>query len=527
MEITSRPIDKEFNAETAETRINAEFLGALVRAHSKKIAPKYRHYQKLYENKHKIRNRPKLDDNKPDNRISNDFFSQIIDNTVGYFLGNPVILNYTEPQADKKPVEVDPVDVGVDLSDIQDTVIQDELDSICADNDKDDIFIEWGKEAMIKGLSHLLVYQNEESKTCFMRVSPEDCIVVYKNSSTHDAKWKIRLYDIDTEDTQKTTHYAEVYDSTGYDIFVCSEDSTGVLSKAGRTTASYVFERRVPHIYGRIPIITLYNNEEQMSDLERIESLVNDYDKVLSDMSNEFEAFRNAYLMLKNMVVGKDAVEKLKTEGILEIMENGDAKFLTKQIQTDAIENHLNRLEKNIYKFSQVPDLSDENFAGNLSGIAIRFKLFGLETKCIIKERKMEKAIKELFKVLYAPLRVLTGKEPDVKNLKVEFTRNIPNNITEIVDTVCKLDGMVDKETLLALLPFVDNPKEVLEKLKADLETERKNNDPYSPSNVNNDMSTPFPNLNSGNGSVRSQEATVSVVEESSSNVVGTGVTGE
>lgn len=82
---------------------------------------------------------------------------------------------------------------------------------ICSDNDKDDLFIEWGKEAMIKGLSHILVYQDEESHTKMMRVSPEDLIVVYKNSSTKEPAYKIRLYDIDTEDTKRTTHYAEVY----------------------------------------------------------------------------------------------------------------------------------------------------------------------------------------------------------------------------------------------------------------------------------------------------------------------------
>lgn len=493
-----KPIDREFNVEVETPHIDTAFLGELISSHKKKIAPKYKKYQRLYENKHKILNRARKDENKPNNRIANDFFSQIIDNTVGYFLGNPVILNYTEPKEDKTSVKAEPLDVGVDLSEIVDTAIQDQLDSICSDNDKDDLFIEWGKEAMIKGLSHVLVYQNEESKTRLMRVSPEDCIIVYKNSSTHEAKWKIRLYDIATEDTNKTTHYAEVYDNTGYDVFTCTEESTGV--RGVRAADSYTFQKRVPHIYGRIPIITLYNNEEQMSDLERIETLVNDYDKVLSDMSNEFEAFRNAYLMLKNMVVGTEAKKSLKEEGILEIMENGDAKFLTKQIQTEAIENHLDRLERNIYKFSQVPDLSDENFAGNLSGIAIRFKLFGLETKCIIKERKMEKAIKELFRVLSAPIRVLTDREPDVLNLKVEFTRNLPNNTSELVDAVCKLDGKVDKETLLALLPFIDNPKEVLEKLKAEAEEDRATHDPYSDRNVDLDSTNPFPNLNAFTG---------------------------
>lgn len=488
-----KPIDGEFNTAQVEGRINTAFLGELISTHTKKVAPKYKKYQKLYENKHKIANRPRKDENKPNNKLSNDFFGQIIDNTVGYFLGNPIILNYTEPKKGKSLVELNPADVGVDLGQIEDTVMQDALDKICMDNDKDDLFMEWGKEAMIKGLSHILTYQNEDSKTKFMRLSPEDVILVYKNSSTKELQYGIRLYDIDTEDTDTVTHYAEVYDSTGYDVFKCVE---GGSTKMGRSTAEYTFVERHPHIYGMIPIITMYNNEERMSDLERVESIVNDYDKVLSDVSNEFEAFRNAYLMLKNMVVSADSVQKLKDEGILEVMENGDAKFLTKQIQTEALENHLNRLEKNIYKFSQVPDLSDENFAGNLSGVAIRFKLFGLETKCIIKERKMEKAIRDLFRVISAPLRVLTGKEPDVLNLKIEFTRNIPNNITEIVDTVAKLEGKVDKETLLALLPFVDNPKEVLKKLKQDAEEAKKSADPYSPANVNADAENLFPNLN-------------------------------
>ena len=68
----------------------------------------------------------------------------------------------------------------------------------------------------------------------------------------------------------------------------------------------------------------------------------------------------------------------------------------------------------------------------------------------------------------------------------------MPNNITELVDTVCKLDGKVDKETLLALLPFIDNPKEVLEKLEAEAQAAKASSDPYSMGNIQADMSTLF-----------------------------------
>ena len=111
----------------------------------------------------------------------------------------------------------------------------------------------------------------------------------------------------------------------------------------------------------------------------------------------------------------------------------------------------------------------------------------------------MEKAIKELVRVLSVPIHVNTGREVDVLNLKVEFSRNVPNNLTEIVDTVTKLDGKVDKETLLSLLPFIDNPKEVLEKLEADKERDRQSTDPYSMQNVIEDSNNLFPNLNAQN----------------------------
>ena len=91
----SRPIDREFNVEVEGGRFSTEFLNDLVDTHVNKIAPRYIKFQKLYEGKHKIQNRPRKDKNKPNNKLVNDFFGQTIDNTVGYFLGNPIVLNYT------------------------------------------------------------------------------------------------------------------------------------------------------------------------------------------------------------------------------------------------------------------------------------------------------------------------------------------------------------------------------------------------------------------------------------------------
>ena len=97
--ITKRPIDNEFNIEKKESRFNVALLDDLVDYHFRKIKPRYMKYQKLYEGKAKIFKRARMKGkNKPCNKIANDFCGQIIDTTVGYFLGNPITINYTEKE---------------------------------------------------------------------------------------------------------------------------------------------------------------------------------------------------------------------------------------------------------------------------------------------------------------------------------------------------------------------------------------------------------------------------------------------
>ena len=173
----------------------------------------------------------------------------------------------------------------------------------------------------------------------------------------------------------------------------------------------------------------------------------------------------------------------------------------------DLVDTHVNKIAPRYIKFQKLYEGKHK----------IQNRPRKDKNKCIIKERKMEKAIKELVRVLSVPIHVNTGREVDVLKLKVEFSRNVPNNLTEIVDTVTKLDGKVDKETLLSLLPFIDNPKEVLEKLEADKERDRQSTDPYSTQNITEDSNNLFPNLNAQNSpqeALNAQGATIPQPEQ-------------
>ena len=48
------------------------------------------------------------------------------------------------------------------------------------------------------------------------------------------------------------------------------------------------------------------------------------------------------------------------------------------------------------------------------------------------------------------------------------FTRNVPKNLVEAADTAQKLQGIVSHETILSILPFIEDAKAELEKIKAE-----------------------------------------------------------
>ena len=413
--------------------IDGEFITNAVQEHFRVNVPRYTHYYNLYKGKHEIANKTVSDENKANNKLVNDFYGQTIDTIVGYFLGKPIVIHSTDS------------DVTSALSDV------------FKENDKDDLLMEVGKEMCIKGRSAVMVYQNEDAKTRLTRIPAENCIFVYDNIRTNELLYTIRVFTI--KDGQDEYKYCEVYSKS--DITYYKEYKDTFVLDTDR-------ENPVNHIFNEVPIVLFVNNEEEQNDLEKIESLVNDFDKILSLTSDEHESFRNAYLMIRNMVLGTDTLQKLKEEGVIEVMEDGDVKFVTKTLQTDAVNSHLDRLKELIHKFSQVPDLSDEQFAGNLSGVAIKFKLFGLETKCIIKERKMTKALKNVIRLVSIPVGIANNLTINQNDIEIQFTRNIPDNVVELTDVVTKLQGTVDKETLLSLLPFIDNPTDVIERMEAE-----------------------------------------------------------
>ena len=78
------------------------------------------------------------------------------------------------------------------------------------------------------------------------------------------------------------------------------------------------------------------------------------------------------------------------------------------------------------------------------------------------KESKWRKSIQRMLELI-TTIQNLKGMNFDYRDIRITFTRALPNNETEIVDMVSKLNGIVSHKTLLAQLDFIEDPDKELE----------------------------------------------------------------
>ena len=224
-----------------------------------------------------------------------------------------------------------------------------------------------------------------------------------------------------------------------------------------------------------VPIAVYENNSDLTGDFEKVISLIDAYDAVESDTLNDQEYFTDAYLALYGYTADSEDIKKMKENRVLLMDEGTQAEWLIKNGNDTISENIKNRLDNDIHKFSKCPNMSDENFASNASGIAIKFKTLGTENITAIKERKFKKGLQQRLELISQITGMLDAGFA-WEEVEIIFTRNLPTNETEIATMVATLQDIVSDETLLAQIPFVEDVQAEMERLDEQKEKAKEQN---------------------------------------------------
>lgn len=394
-------------------------------------------YKDYYEGHHRILKDYKMQDSRSNMKLVFNYPRKFVDNETGYLLGKPV--NY--------------------ISKSDDSEIIDKIDNNLSHWDKEHN-LNLRKQSEIFGESYELNYINEEGDFSAAILNPLNCYVFEDGTADRNTLLAIHRF-IKPFDAKE---YLDVYTDTQILHYNIGEaDIGGGIHSEG--SLEYLGSHE--HIFGRVPVTVCPANTERKSGFHDLISLFDAYNSLNSDLVNEIADHRNSYLVLENVKIEEEDLLKMKSMGIIQVPSGGKVYWLTKDINDSFVKNEMDNIESKIY------DLIDEvnfnqNWTSNTSSLALRNKLLNLDNRVAIREAIMEKVIKQRLKNLFIFLYKKEGKLYDYKDITVKFTRNLPTDLTGIADVIVKLQEVCSQETLISLLPFVENPKIELQKFRAE-----------------------------------------------------------
>ena len=319
------------------------------------------------------------------------------------------------------------------------------------------------QDALVYGCAYEIAYIDEWGKHRFKTLDPKNVIPIYDDTLDQDLVYCIRFWSNKIAD--KDFYIVEVYSQSEIKTY---------KSDMGFQTFELVKEE--PHYFGMVPITVFELNNDRASIFDQVMTLQDAYNKLLSAEVDDFESFADAYLVLKGMM-GTDPADlaDMKRNRALLLDNDAEASYLTKNISDTQIQNMLSNINDSIHKIANSPDFNSDKFMAQ-TGIAMRFKLVQFENASSAIEAEMRKALQRRIELICA-IGNIKGDNLSFDDVKITFTRNLPTNLTETAQVVNSLRGLVSDQTLLSLLPFVEDSQAELDRLN---QQKQMNMDMYS-----------------------------------------------
>ena len=416
-----------------DVELTADLLYKMINRFNINVKPRLEKYKNYYDGIQAILKKTYSDETKPCNKTVINYCKNIVDSYCGY-LATPSFISYSSDE---------------DITEVMD---------ILRYNDYQEEDSEFLLNALIYGVACELMYIDGAGKTRFKLINPTTCFGVCDDSLTNDLLYFVRMYKVNDWD-----------DSDTYRVDVYSDYTVKHYTMSGMGgNLNFIDEQ--PHFFGQCPA-NIFCLPDEKSIFDCILSTQDTINELISAEIDEYSQFADAYLALEGLDADTDDIGAMKEHRVLLLPEGSKAYWVTKNSNDTQVENTLKRLHESAYRVAQCPDFSSESFVGGVSsGIAIQYRLTGMETRAGKIEGEMRKALQRRVEIICGIASLKLGEEV-FRDIKITFKRNIPADEAAIAEMVNKYKGTVSDSTLLAQIPFVDDVNVELEKLKEQKET--------------------------------------------------------
>lgn len=419
--------DKIFRIADDEIMTPA-LLAEYIRQHELLVQSHYKYLDDAYQTDYAIFHQDKKKAYKPDNHLATNFAKYIVDTMNGFFCGIPIKVTSNDER------------------------INEFLQRYDRYNSMDDQNAEIAKTCDIFGSAYEMYYVDEMGEVASTVLSPMNAFIIYNESIIPQPRYFVRLY-TDNHNVKR----GSISDSETVRYF---KHDGGIKFD----------EYEKMHGFDGVPATEFLENAERTGLFEPVMSLINAYNKAISEKANDVDYFADAYLKILGAKLEREDLQTIRDDRIINFdgIEDGKlvVEFMDKPNGDETQENLIDRLRTDIFQISMVANISDENF-GASSGIALKYKLLAMSNLAKMKQNKFIGAMNRRYRLICSN-PVTEAKADDWLFVDYQFTQNIPANQLEEAQIAAQLSGVVSKETQLKSLSIVDDAKDEIKKIDAE-----------------------------------------------------------
>lgn len=399
-------------------------------------------------------------DNLPNNRILDNQYKKMVNQKANYLLSKPITFE-CENQA---------------FADALDEVFnRDFLNKIK----------NGGIDALNGGLFWLYPYYDENGAFKFMRFKPYEILPFWRDSEHTDLDAAARMYRVhgyDENGRERDWVKVEIFmrdsierfDFTNGHLVPDVENPVGYYAYIG--DQGYSWEKNGKKI---VPLIAFKYNPFETPLIKSVKGLQDALNLMHSDLMNNMqEDNRNTVLVIKNYD-GQDLGEfrrNLSAFGAVKVRTvdgaDGGIEALKVDVNATNYELVLKTIKKAIIENAMGYDAKDDRMGSNANMMNLRSMYADIDLDADSMEAEFQASFEQLLFFVKSYLSATGKGNFENEKVVITFNRDIIVNETEIIDNLVKLGVKLPNELLVSQVPFVDNVDEVMEKLKAEEETE-------------------------------------------------------
>jgi len=224
-----------------------------------------------------------------------------------------------------------------------------------------------------------------------------------------------------------------------------------------------------PKAWERFPFVELMNNEEGLSDLARYKDLIDAYDLIQSQGSNNAMDFNEFFAILQGYggETASAIVRKLRINQAVNINgQGGNIDLKQLDLAMAGRIDWLKVLRDAIHEFGMAVDIKKADFGAAPSGVALKFQYTLLDLKANALITQMKSALEQHFWFITQDISKKNAATYDPSAIEIAFNKSAIMNDMETVNMINASVDLVPERILLAAHPLVDDPDSTLKEMQ-------------------------------------------------------------